>query len=461
MKITHGARCAIRKHSTTNNIDKLRNDLRAGPKHYLGRHETCDPSWCSEIVNGQPNFHDLPPNLMFEVERAGDRLVSKAAQLISNSTTNLSECYMSIRAKMDGGKQINRIQSGSFEHRCMAAGLSLTLGPGWINTTWKHLFGACSTVTETFANRRKRKHEKDTKRKSSNEYKHARIEKRYHLTSSTTDRNYGPKAVTPNTTNQQELHKLCKEYLESLRVTPKQASELTAATTEQDPSPNSLWQQLRRARLTASRFGTIVKRRKNFEILVESILYKPPPDTATGLQWGRSHEEIARQSYITSKTEQFGESYLVQKTGIHISTINPWLAASPDGVIEDPSEPEGRRHGILEIKCPYSARTMSPVVACHEINTFCCSSIDGQPLLKKTHNYYHQVQGQLAITQLPWCDFFVWTPHGTYVQRVERDDNLWQHKILPKLKMFYHEYLLPELVDSVFYSGQPIRHLLS
>ena len=129
MKITHGARCAIRQHSVSNDVDKLRKDLRAGPKHYLGIHDICDSSWCSEVGNHQSrnanaHLHDLPPNLIFEVERADDRLVSKAAQLISNNTTNLSECYMSIRAKMDGGKQINRIQSGSFEHRCMAAGTS-------------------------------------------------------------------------------------------------------------------------------------------------------------------------------------------------------------------------------------------------------------------------------------------------------------------------------------------------
>ena len=73
---------------------------------------------------------------MFEVERADDRIVSKAAQLISNNTTNLSECYMSIRAKMDKGKQINCIQSGSFQHCRMVAGLSLTIGSRWIETTW-------------------------------------------------------------------------------------------------------------------------------------------------------------------------------------------------------------------------------------------------------------------------------------------------------------------------------------
>ena len=91
--------CAIHQHLASNDIDKLRKDLRAGPNHYLGIHDTCDPSWCSEVENHQSksaHLHDLPPSLMFEVERADDRIVSKAAQLISNNTTNLSECYMSI-----------------------------------------------------------------------------------------------------------------------------------------------------------------------------------------------------------------------------------------------------------------------------------------------------------------------------------------------------------------------------
>ena len=76
MKITHSARCAIRNHSTGNDTTKLRNDLCAGPKHYLGIHETCDPSWCSEAAKEKPtnvDLHDLPPNLLFEIERAGDR----------------------------------------------------------------------------------------------------------------------------------------------------------------------------------------------------------------------------------------------------------------------------------------------------------------------------------------------------------------------------------------------------
>ena len=96
----------------------------------------------------------------------------------------------------------------------MAAGLSMTLSPRWIETTLKHLFGSCSSVTETFSSRRKRKHECDTQRKSSNAYKKARIERRYHLTPATTDDDYGPKAITTAThTSQEELEHICNEYI--------------------------------------------------------------------------------------------------------------------------------------------------------------------------------------------------------------------------------------------------------
>ena len=85
LKLTHGARCAIHKHSQTKNVDKLRQDLRSGPSHYLGIHNKCDSSWCSIAAGNHTSKtspNNIPPNLLFELEQTGDRLVSKAAQLI-------------------------------------------------------------------------------------------------------------------------------------------------------------------------------------------------------------------------------------------------------------------------------------------------------------------------------------------------------------------------------------------
>ena len=61
--------------------------------------------------------------LMYGVQGLVGRLVSKAKQLIQNSTKNIVENWMQIRCKFDGGKVINRIQSGSFQFRCCGAGL--------------------------------------------------------------------------------------------------------------------------------------------------------------------------------------------------------------------------------------------------------------------------------------------------------------------------------------------------
>jgi len=117
-----------------------------------------------------------------------------------------------------------------------------------------------------------------------------------------------------------------------------------------------------------SKFGSIIKRQSKFKKLVETIHYKPPPGVVAALEWGRSHEDTARTAYISNNTS--GGTYQVDRTGIHICIKHPWLAASPDGLVEDPSELEGRTQGILEIKCLYSARTLTLAAVCQELNRF-------------------------------------------------------------------------------------------
>ena len=75
--------------------------------------------------------------MMHDIQTALSRLVSKASQLIENVTTNVAESWMHIRSKYDGGKVINRSQSGSWEHRCMGAGLQQNMGKEWGPELWR------------------------------------------------------------------------------------------------------------------------------------------------------------------------------------------------------------------------------------------------------------------------------------------------------------------------------------
>ena len=79
----------------------------------------------------------LPDGLFCKVMACGDRLVMLAPQLISNLTSNLAECYMGLRTICDGGKQYNRIQSGSFQHGCYTVGLQAQHGPPWKVKFWE------------------------------------------------------------------------------------------------------------------------------------------------------------------------------------------------------------------------------------------------------------------------------------------------------------------------------------
>jgi len=49
--------------------------------------------------------------------------------ITGNFATNLAESWMHIHSKLDGGKKINRIQSGFWQGRLAGAGFRCNMGP--------------------------------------------------------------------------------------------------------------------------------------------------------------------------------------------------------------------------------------------------------------------------------------------------------------------------------------------
>ena len=144
-------------HSGTADVAALCHDFRNGLHHYFGLHDKCNSAFCKQMskestgkimqyvvlnflyclpIIGHSPLDKLPPDFLRNIEIAGDWLLAKAAQLIQNKTTNITEIFKFIRCKMDGGKFCNRIQSGSFQHRSMAAALRVQYGPGWTTSVF-------------------------------------------------------------------------------------------------------------------------------------------------------------------------------------------------------------------------------------------------------------------------------------------------------------------------------------
>ena len=116
-----------------------------------------------------------------------------------------------------------------------------------------------------------------------------------------------------------------------------------------------------------------------------------------------------------------------------------YLGASPDGIMVDT---EGRPVRLVEVKCPFNAHNKTVKQAW---KSFCCSLEQKYPSLKLDHEYYFQVQGQMAITLIHECDFFVWREEDIFIQTIPFDFVFWNNMCLPKLKHFFFYYMLLEI----------------
>ncbi|XP_052271822.1 uncharacterized protein LOC127872536 [Dreissena polymorpha] len=115
-------------------------------------------------------------------------------------------------------------------------------------------------------------------------------------------------------------------------------------------STNKLWIEERSKRIPSSMFGKICKstQRTDKHELARSLI-ETREIKAAPLEHGRKHESVA----VTKFMEDTGKT--VHSCGLVVAEQYPFLAASPDGVID-------KTH-LVEVKCPYTARDkpISPV----------------------------------------------------------------------------------------------------
>ncbi|XP_022161755.1 uncharacterized protein LOC111027668 [Myzus persicae] len=197
--------------------------------------------------------------------------------------------------------------------------------------------------------------------------------------------------------NPKELNIKKLQFLERISKTNEEIKELEKSTKNQTES--ELWKVERSIRLTASNFGKVCKlrattSRKN---TVKNILYNTYAGNLS-TNYGIENEPIARISFekvINSK---------IKLAGLFIDKTYHFLAARPDGLIED--------DGIIEIKCPYTTKDLRPedAIQCGKLKF--ATVVDGKLNLKTNDNYYYQIQGQLHITQRSYCYFILWSSKG-------------------------------------------------
>ncbi|XP_061177648.1 uncharacterized protein LOC133186407 [Saccostrea echinata] len=197
-----------------------------------------------------------------------------------------------------------------------------------------------------------------------------------------------------------------KHLSESLAIDFNEAYKIQEETQEQYNSQR--WQLERKKRLTASKFYEILHRKSISLKYVRTIL-DPKPFNSTSTSYGIANEKKAREMYVKR------QGLHVHDCGLCINPEFPFLGATPDGIVCD-----GGVSGIIEIKCPYTARDLT-IEESLSLPNFCLLETDGKISLKKSHAFYFQIQGQPLVTGVTFCDFILFTRKELHVERIHPD----------------------------------------
>ena len=201
-----------------------------------------------------------------------------------------------------------------------------------------------------------------------------------------------------------------------------------------DQANSRKWCDLRKVRLTASNFGKILNRKVKPTTAFLEDVFSQKCKFAASLEYGKRNEAFGKQKYL----ERTPSSH-VHECGFIINPEFTFLGATPDGIVCSNGE-----SGLLEVKCPYSARSMSILQACSDIPKFYLKHSENGIALDRNHNYYAQVQGQLMITGSKFCEFVVYTQKDLHIERITPDIPF-MSIMLEKLANFYQCYGLPYL----------------
>ena len=175
------------------------------------------------------------------------------------------------------------------------------------------------------------------------------------------------------------------------------------------------WFQARQGKITGSRVAAVLglcmfQSRESLMRQMVREWYGCTPDFTGNIatRWGEDHEVCAKQAY------EADTGHFVDQAGLIHHPTHEFLAASPDGLIND--------DGCLEIKCPYSARKTG----------------EFKPLDDQSH-YHAQIQLVLTCCQRQWCDAFFWSPVAQRRNSIVADPH-WLPGVIDTLAAFHREF---------------------
>ncbi|XP_023217435.1 uncharacterized protein LOC111619842 [Centruroides sculpturatus] len=189
---------------------------------------------------------------------------------------------------------------------------------------------------------------------------------------------------------------------------------------------------------------------QELQLSEDQIGFKNP-----SIRWGYDHENHAQLKY-EEKHAKLHHNFTIKDTGFCVLLAHPFIGVSPDGLVDC----NCCGQGVVEVKYSWCQQrqkideNMSNLVKQNGNYTFNKSSnsrdisrvkkTTGIPESRFRNPNYYQMQTQIFVCYVEYCDFVVWTEKSLHIERIYKDFTLW-NSIIEKTRKFFKFCILPEL----------------
>lgn len=233
-----------------------------------------------------------------------------------------------------------------------------------------------------------------------------------------------------------------------LRYTQDEIDLIERKTRQQ--SSSLLWYRFRAGRVTGSVFKFVCRTSVATPAMgtIEKICF-PERNIfeSKATAYGKRNESVALDEFFNAMSAAH-DNYQMRTTGLIINNKYPFCGVSPDAIVSC----DCCGDGVVEVKCPYLMRfgEVKPYLKKTDSPLIVVDNATGWEYnLTVEHEYYYQVQMEMYLTEVDYCDFVVWNPKHIITVRVKKNEDFWNEKY-EKATEFFKKVLLPELYACYF-----------
>lgn len=244
-------------------------------------------------------------------------------------------------------------------------------------------------------------------------------------------------------------HKTLSQLVEigksiSLNVSDDEVNEISKITLNKEKS--KFYLGLRRGRITGSNFKNCCATTiENPSLTTINCIINPRHlDNVPSITYQSKNRKKAVEQYIGTSISEH-ENFIYNQCGLILNPNLPYFVGSPDGIISCTCHGKG----CIEIKClkilesggSFEVLTQKPNNILNKNGKLYC--------MEKSHEFFYQVQLQINLIGLKYCDLVIWSPKEFLSIRIEPDFDFWKIA-MNKALTFHEQVVMPELLGKFY-----------